>query len=101
MKDYFRIIKRPVITEKSYRLLNDLPDRKRYVVEISNDASKPLVSRAFSTAFGVKVESVNIINIPGKTKRFKGIYGKRSDRRKAVITLEPGHVVNNLIEGEA
>lgn len=101
MKDYFRIIKKPVITEKSYRLLNSLPDRKKYVVEISSDASKPAVSKAFSVAFGVKVEKVNIINIPGKTKRFKGVYGKRSDRKKAVVTLEPGHAINDLIEGES
>ena len=44
--------------------------------------------------FSVKVRSVNIINIKGKSKRFKGIMGKRNDIKKAIVTLETGNTID-------
>ena len=44
--------------------------------------------------FSVKVSSVNIINLKGKTKRFKGIMGKRNNLKKAIVTLEKGNSID-------
>ena len=52
------------------------------------------IKSAVEKLFSVKVKSVNIINIKGKLKRFKGVLGKRKDVKKAVITLEEGNTID-------
>lgn len=96
--EIFSVIRRPVITEKAYRLLNELPDRKKYVLRVSQEASKDDVLRAVELVFKAKVEKVNLINIPGKRKKYKGILGRRQDTRKAIVTLEPGYEINEFVE---
>ncbi len=88
------IIRRPIITEKSYRVLEDSPSKKKYIVEVLSDANKQNIALAAKNIFGVDVFSVNIINAKGKRKRHKGILGKRSDRKKAIITLNPGQSIS-------
>jgi large subunit ribosomal protein L23 len=88
------IIRRPIITEKSYRVLEDSASRKKYIVEVLPDANKQNIALAVKNVFGVDVFSVNIINAKGKTKRYKGTLGKRSDRKKAIITLNPGQSIS-------
>lgn len=82
------IIKRPILTEKTYKLAND---NNQYTFEVSNDADKKQVARAIEDKFNVEVKDVKIINILGKTKRFGAARkaGKRSDIKKAVVTLNP------------
>ncbi len=88
------IIRRPVVTEKSYRILEDSPSKKKYVLEILSDANKKSVALAIKNIFGVDVFSVHILNSKGKRKRYKGILGQRSDRKKAIVTLNPGQSIS-------
>ncbi|MFW2489427.1 50S ribosomal protein L23 [Clostridium chromiireducens] len=77
------IIRKPIITEKSMASMAD----KRYTFIVHADANKSQIKRAVEEVFNVKVESVNTINGLGKTKRVGVHVGKRSDYKKAIITL--------------
>ena len=77
------IIKAPVLTEKSY----DLIPSKKYTFEVAIDAGKVEIKKAVEEIFGVKVAKVNTIKLPGKWKRMGVHVGKRSDIKKAVVTL--------------
>lgn len=88
------IILRPRLSEKTYTQ----SESRVYVVEIPKDANKHTVARAVEAQFDVKVAKVNITNIPGKAKRIisisgkrmKNAEGKRSDIKKAYVTLAEG-----------
>ncbi len=84
MKYLHDLIRKPIITEKS-TILTDVSNK--YVFEVSPDANKANVKKAVEFIFDVKVQKVNVINQLGKTKRFKGKLGKRSDFKKAIVTL--------------
>jgi len=86
----FELIKTPLITEKT-TILSELG---KYVFSVNKDANKTTVAKAIESIFAVKVEKVNIINVLGKTKRFKGKMGKRSDTKKALVTLAKGNVID-------
>jgi large subunit ribosomal protein L23 len=86
----YDVLVRPVITEKATRA----SEQSKVVFAISPTATKPQVKQAVETLFNVKVKKVNTINIAGKTKRFRGVEGKRDDLRKAVITLEAGQTID-------
>jgi large subunit ribosomal protein L23 len=75
--------------------LSDVGDdiKKKVVFRISDSANKISVAKAVNSIFGVDVVKVNIINVLGKTKRFKRSVGKRSDYRKAVVTLLAGQSI--------
>ena len=77
------IIRKPVITEKS---MADMAERK-YTFIVHVDANKSQIKRALEEVFNVKVESVNTVNGIGKTKRMGVHVGKRSDYKKAIVTL--------------
>ena len=62
--------------------------------EVASKSNKSEIRGAVEKLFSVKVKAVNIINIKGKVKRFKGILGKRNDVKKAVITLEEGNTID-------
>jgi len=57
-------------------------------------ATKPEISEAVEALFKVKVKAVNTLRLKGKTKRFRGHLGRRSDVKKAVVTLEEGHSID-------
>lgn len=79
----YDIIKRPIITEKSM----DQAAEKKYSFEVAKDVNKIEIKKAVETVFGVKVKSVNTMNIKGKVKR-QGVHvGKRPDWKKAIVTL--------------
>lgn len=88
MKDYrqFELIRTPIITEKS-TILSEL---QKYTFKVLNNSNKNLVKTSIEKIFNVKVKSVNILNVKGKIKRFKGVLGSRSDMKKAIVTLEKG-----------
>jgi large subunit ribosomal protein L23 len=87
------IIRRPIITEKSYKLLDESSSRKKYVVEVLSTATKASIALAVKNIFELDAYSINIINTKGKRKKYKGIMGKRSDMKKAIITLSPGQTI--------
>lgn len=86
----FDIIKEPIITEKS----TILAEQNKYVFAVDKKATKTGVAKAIEEIFGVKVVKVNVTNIPGKVKRFKGRIGRRQDLRKAVVTLEKDSIID-------
>ncbi len=86
----YDVIQRPLITEKS----TAAAEHNKVVFQISADATKVDVKKAVEALFGVKVLKVNTLVVKGKTKRFKGRPGQRSDVRKAVVTLVQGHSID-------
>lgn len=80
----------PVITEKSTLLSED----NKVVFRVPLDATKKDITEAVEELFKVKVKAVNTLRLKGKTKRFRGILGKRDDVKKAIVTLEEGHSID-------
>ena len=80
------VILQPVISEKSYGLL----DQNKYTFLVHPDANKTHIKIAIPKIFSVKVESVNTLNREGKRKRTKFGWGKRKDTKRAIVTLAPG-----------
>jgi large subunit ribosomal protein L23 len=79
-----------VITEKATMLT----ERNQVVFRVAVDASKPEIKAAVETLFGVKVMGVNTLVQKGKTKRFKGRPGVRSDVKKAYVQLADGQSID-------
>ncbi len=80
----------PVITEKA-TLLTEL---NKVVFRVADDATKDEIAAAVEELFKVKVIKVNTLVTKGKTKRFRGILGRRSDVKKAIVTLQEGHTID-------
>lgn len=81
---------RPVITEKAMKS----SENGQVTFRIPLTATKTEVKAAVEALFGVKVKSVNTVRTSGKTKRFRGEVGKRSDFKKAIVTLEEGQNID-------
>jgi large subunit ribosomal protein L23 len=94
--DHRDVILRPVVSEKSYALL----DTNAYTFLVHPDANKIEIRQAVESIFNVKVAKVNTLNRPGKRRRNRKsfTYGKRSDTKRAVITLVEGDRID-LFEG--
>ena len=88
-KHYDTIIK-PVITEKATLL----SEHNKVVFRVPLEATKDEVKQAVEKLFNVKVGSVNTIRHKGKTKRFRGVEGKRSDTKNAIVTLLAGYSID-------
>ncbi len=88
--EHYDLIKKPVITEKATLA----SESGAVVFQVAKDASKPAIKEAVEAVFGVKVKAVNTVVAKGKTKRFRGLPGERSDRKKAYVTLEEGHTID-------
>ena len=87
-KDPRDILIAPVVSEKSYGLL----DEGKYTFVVDPRANKTEIKIAIEQVFGVKVESVNTINRKGKTRRTKFGLGKRKDTKRAIVTLREGTI---------
>ncbi len=87
MKEAQKIIRRPLITEKSTR---QKEEARQYVFEVHRDANKIEIQSAVERLFKVKVIQVRTSNVLGKIKRLGRRYGKRPDWKKAIITLKEG-----------
>jgi len=87
MKEAQKIIRRPLITEKSTR---QKEENGQYVFEVHRDANKIEIQSAVERLFKVKVLQVRTSNVLGKIKRLGRRYGKRPDWKKAIITLKEG-----------
>ncbi|MFC5286060.1 50S ribosomal protein L23 [Actinokineospora guangxiensis] len=79
------IVLAPVISEKSYGLLEE----NKYTFVVSPGANKTEIKIAIEKIFAVKVLSVNTLNRNGKRKRTRTGYGKRKDTKRAIVTLSP------------
>ena len=86
----YTIIRNPVVTEKATLL----GEKNTMVFRVSLEARKPEIKAAVEGLFGVKVLGVNTLVTKGKTKRFKGRPGVRSDVKKAYVTLAPGQSID-------
>ena len=86
----YDVILSPVITEKSTMI----SEHNQVTFRVPLDATKPEIRAAVEQLFSVKVEAVNTLRQKGKVKRFRGIFGKRPDQKKAVITLAEGHSID-------
>lgn len=91
MKNPRDIILSPVVSEKSYDLIEDL---NTYTFEIDPRANKTEVKQAIEIIFGVKVSRVNTQNRKGKLKRTGWVMGKRPDRKRALVTLADGYEID-------
>ena len=87
---HYDVIKSPLITEKG----SLVAEQNQVIFRVASDATKPQIKAAVEKLFEVKVKSVNTLVQKGKTKRFKGILGQRSDVKKAVVTLAEGHSID-------
>ncbi|NLB88684.1 MAG: 50S ribosomal protein L23 [Syntrophomonadaceae bacterium] len=94
MKDYRDIIIKPVVTEKSMNLLAD----NKYTFIVDKRANKTEIKNAVEGIFKVKVDKVTTVMSRGKVKRMGRFEGKTPDRKKANVTLKPGHK-KRLFEG--
>ncbi|NLJ72228.1 MAG: 50S ribosomal protein L23 [Syntrophomonadaceae bacterium] len=94
MRDFRDIIIKPVITEKSMDLLAD----NKYTFIVDKKANKTEIKNAIENIFKVNVLKVSTMNMPGKTKRMGRFEGKTPSRKKAIVTLKPGHKIR-IFEG--
>jgi large subunit ribosomal protein L23 len=85
-KDHRDVLLAPVISEKSYGLL----DEGKYTFLVHPDANKTEIKIAVEKVFGVKVTGVNTINRDGKRKRTRTGFGKRKDTKRAIVSLAEG-----------
>ena len=82
------ILIRPIVTEKSTTRLGS---ERTYAFEVGIGANKVEIGRAIEKYYGVKVEDVRTLIVRGKVKRFGRHYGRRSNWKKAYVTLAEGH----------
>ena len=90
MKDIYGVIRRPLITEKSSI---HKEEANKVVFEVDKSASRIEIINAVQKLFNVTVVDVNTMNIQGKRKRVGRIIGKRSDWKKAIVTLKQGDAI--------
>jgi large subunit ribosomal protein L23 len=87
---HYDIILAPVITEKA----TVLTEQNKVVFRVAMDATKDEIAAAVEELFKVRVIKVNTLITKGKTKRFRGILGQRSDVKKAIVTLQEGQTID-------
>ena len=86
----YDIVRAPVITEKATMA----SENNQVAFQVPLEASKPEIRHAVEQLFDVKVTSVNTLRLKGKVKRFRGIRGRRSDVKKAYVTLAEGYSID-------
>ncbi|MDX9690373.1 MAG: 50S ribosomal protein L23 [Alphaproteobacteria bacterium] len=90
MPGHYQIILSPVITEKA----TNNSAHNQVTFRVLGTANKPEIKDAVEKLFNVKVEAVNTHNRKGKTKRFRGRMGQRSDVKYAIVTLAAGNTID-------
>ena len=88
--EHYDVIRKPIITEKA----TIASEAGAVVFEVAIDSNKPQIKEAVEALFGVKVKAVNTTITKGKTKRFRGLMGRRKDVKKAYVTLEDGNTID-------
>lgn len=99
MTNAYKIILRPLITEKNTRL----NEQGKYAFEVAMDTNKIEIKKAIEEIFGVQVQDVNIVNSRGKLKKRRTrqgvVQGYTKDRKKAIVTLTPDSKPIEIFEG--
>ena len=90
ISDHRDILLAPVVSEKSYGLL----DENKYTFIVAPDANKTQIKIAVEKVFGVTVTGVNTSNRQGKRKRTKAGWGKRPDTKRAVVSVAEGQRID-------
>ena len=90
IRDHRDILLAPVVSEKSYGLL----DENKYTFIVSPDANKTEIKIAVEQVFGVNVTSVNTSNRQGKRKRTRAGWGKRPDTKRAIVSIADGQRID-------
>ncbi|MDP7537060.1 MAG: 50S ribosomal protein L23 [Methylococcales bacterium] len=85
------LILAPIVSEKSSV---DAEKNKRFVFKVQTRATKVDIKKSVELMFDVEVDSVQVLNVKGKVKRFGRSFGKRSDWKKAYVKLKPGHDID-------
>ena len=88
--EHYDVIRKPFITEKTTMA----SENGAVVFEVAIDSNKPSIKEAVESLFDVKVKAVNTTITKGKSKRFRGMLGKRRDVKKAYVTLEEGNTID-------
>ena len=86
----YQIILNPLVTEKS----TQQSEFNKMVFSVPLNATKQEVKLSIEKIFSVKVKAVNTILLKGKVKRFKGMLGRRSNTKKAIVTLASGNTID-------
>jgi large subunit ribosomal protein L23 len=89
-KDHRDILIAPVVSEKSYGLLDD----NKYTFVVHPDANKTEIKIAVEKIFGVKVTAVNTLNRKGKTRRTKSGLGQRKNTKRAIVSVAAGQSID-------
>jgi large subunit ribosomal protein L23 len=89
--ELMKVLVAPVISEKSTRLADS---KNQFVFKVRKDATKPQVKKAVELMFAVEVDSVQILNVKPKRKRFGRLLGKRPGWKKAYVRLKPGYQID-------
>jgi large subunit ribosomal protein L23 len=89
MKDPRQVILRPIISERSYDLINE----NRYTFEVAKQANKIEIGQAVESIFDVKVLKVNTLSVKGKPKRVRFAKGHTRSWKKAIVTLAQGNSI--------
>jgi large subunit ribosomal protein L23 len=88
----FKVVLSPQISEKA----TVLAEAGQFVFRVAKDATKPEIKSAIEQLFEVKVKSVQTVVMKGKTKRFGRHFGRRSDWKKAYVSLQEGYDIDVL-----
>ena len=86
----YQVILNPLVTEKA----TQLSEFNKIVFSVPLSANKIDIKSSIEKIYSVKVLSVNTILLKGKTKRFKGVLGRRNSSKKAIVTLAPGDTID-------
>jgi len=85
----YEVLRRPLITEKA----TWLKEKDKYAFEVVSQATKSQIKKAVEQGFKVKVSKVNVMTVPGKTRKFGKRQVTSSPWKKAVVTLAPGQKI--------
>ena len=85
----YEVLRRPLITEKA----TSLKEGDKYAFKVAGKATRPQIKEAVEQAFKVEVSKVNVMTVPGKTRRFGRRQVTSSPWKKAIVTLAPGHKI--------
>ncbi len=93
-----QVLLAPQISEKATYIADKY---EQVIFRVATDATKPEIKAAVELLFKVEVESVQVANVKGKVKRFKGAVGRRKGWKKAYVSLKPGQEINFVEGGNA
>ena len=93
-----QVLLAPQISEKATYVADK---NEQVVFRVASDATKPEIKAAVELLFKVEVESVQVLNVKGKVKRFRGAVGQRKGWKKAFVCLKPGQEINFVEGGNA